>query len=682
MQNLFFISESIPERYPIINNHYTWVKIHKTLSFEEFSKEYNKYKPLGIYTYGNISETLNNTLSKVYSIRKIWIHLNNLNDVDATPNVFSGILGHEYDDDIPLISVITTTYKSGNKIYRPLNSLLHQHYTNWEWIIWDDSDDNSETYNNLLKIKDNDLRIRVFKAPNHSGVIGEMKRMACGLADGKFLVELDHDDDIHENLFNWIIDASKKYPEANFFYTDCIELTEETFQPISYGNFFGLGYGGHSTMWIPQYKAWLNRNITLPCNLTSIQHIVGVPNHVRVWKTSFYDSIGKHNSKLSVADDYELLIRSFVSGKWCYIPEVGYYQYRNKDGNFTFIRNSLIQHNSYYIYNYYKKLFPPHKNIKVPTWKINDNEYDEYKQLCYVYDPYPHIKNIIMINPTINDIKEEIKDNVKLYIMGQLPDNIEETWKSKIQYWNLDNEPNISLQEKINYAKKILAYDKDCIVRINTNLDSLFNYEKIQIEENNYIFYDEYNNLINLKDYEYPEQQLAMKYISDDSIVLELGARYGTVSCIINKQISNPNNMIVVEPDERVWNALEKNMYNNNCKFNIVKGFISRKSLNLINKDGGSATTSIVDDKSTINIYTLEEIEEKYNLHFNTLVADCEGFLEQFLDENPKLYSQLKMIFFEKDYPNKCNYNKIINNLIEHKFKNIVSGFHDIWIKD
>lgn len=682
MQYIFFISELIPEKYPIVDNHYTWIKIHKNLSFEEFSKEYNKYKPLGIYTYGNISDKLNSTLSKVFCIRRIWIHLNNLNDLDVMPNIFSGILGHTLDEDLPLISVITSTYKSGNKIHRPLNSLLQQHYTNWEWIIWDDSDDNGETYNNLLKIQENDLRIKVFKAHNHSGSIGEMKRMACGLADGKFLVELDHDDDIHENLFNWIVDASKKYPDANFFYTDCIELTEETFDPISYGNFFGLGYCGHSAMWFPQYKRWLNRNITLPCNPSSIRHIVGVPNHVRVWKTSFYDSIGKHNSKLSVADDYELLIRSFLSGKWCYIPEVGYYQYRNKDGNFTFIRNSLIQHNSYYIYDHYKSLFPEHKNINVPTWKIDSNEYEEYKSLCYVYDPYPNIKNIIMINPTLNDIKEEIKDNVKLYIIGPLPEDIEESWKSKIQYWNLDNEKDITIQEKINYAKKILVYEKDYIIRINSNLESLFNYEKIHIEEDiDNIFYDEYNNIINIKEYEYPEQKLAMKYISNESIVLELGARYGTVSCIINKIISNPNNMVVVEPDERVWGALEKNMKNNKCNFNIVKGFISRKHLSLINKDTGSATTSIIDNNSNINSYTIEEIEEKYNLQFNTLVADCEGYLEEFLDENPKLYSQLKLILFEKDYPNKCNYNNIINNLIKYNFKNIVTGFHDVWIK-
>ncbi len=33
------------------------------------------------------------------------------------------------------------------------------------------------------------------------------------------------------------------------------------------------------------------------------------------------------------------------------------------------------------------------------------------------------------------------------------------------------------------------------------------------------------------------EQDLANKYILEDDIVLELGARYGSVSCIINNKL-------------------------------------------------------------------------------------------------------------------------------------------------
>ena len=49
-------------------------------------------------------------------------------------------------------------------------------------------------------------------------------------------------------------------------------------------------------------------------------------------------------------------------------------------------------------------------------------------------------------------------------------------------------------------------------------------------------FYDEHNNLIDNNSIEKPEQDLVNQYILEDDIVLELGARYGSVSCTINKK--------------------------------------------------------------------------------------------------------------------------------------------------
>jgi len=194
------------------------------------------------------------------------------------------------------------------------------------------------------------------------------------------------------------------------------------------------------------------------------------------------------------------------------------------------------------------------------------------------------------------------------------------------------------------------------------------------------IFKNENDNIINHKMIESHEQRQAEQYIKSDSIVLELGARYGTVSCIINKKLSIKTNQVSVEPDILVHKSLEENMKNNNCNFHILKGIISKKNMELTGT--GYGTTSILCETKKLDIYTLEEVEEKYNLKFNTLIADCEGFLEQFFDENPKLYDQLDLCIFEQDYPIKCNYKKIIDNLTLHNFKQIESGFHQVWIKN
>jgi FkbM family methyltransferase len=179
------------------------------------------------------------------------------------------------------------------------------------------------------------------------------------------------------------------------------------------------------------------------------------------------------------------------------------------------------------------------------------------------------------------------------------------------------------------------------------------------------------------------EQVQVAKYINLDSVVLELGARYGTVSCIINKCIGYSTNQVCVEPDTRIQSALHTNKINNKCNFHILNGVVSRVPLELANIDScnGYGTKTVVSTTSVIKSFTLEDVEAKYNLKFNTLVADCEGFLEQFFDENPHLYSQLSLIIFEKDGEDQCDYKKIIENLKLHNFKQVEYGSHEVWKK-
>lgn len=198
------------------------------------------------------------------------------------------------------------------------------------------------------------------------------------------------------------------------------------------------------------------------------------------------------------------------------------------------------------------------------------------------------------------------------------------------------------------------------------------------------IIYNERNERVNIEYMERPEQELASQFIQPDDIVLELGGRYGSVSCVINSILDKKTNQVVVEPDDRVWGALEKNKIINRAEFNIVKGFVSRKKQSLTNFDvcfGGYGTTSYADDNSQIPIYTLEEIEKKFELKFNVIVADCEGFLEIFFDENPNIFHQLRMIIFEADYEEKCDYSKIRCSLNMSGFVEILGGSQNVWIK-
>ena len=482
MQYVYFISDKKPIKYPEIDNHYTWYPIHNNLSFEEFSELWQSKQPYAIYTYGE--KFLCNFLPEIFNVRKRWVHLNSLPEkLDIIPNVFSACLHHEYDDDHPLISVITSTFHSKEKILRPFNSLKNQTYKNWEWVIWDDSK-NTCTYENLLDMQKKDLRLRVYKAPRHSGSIGEMKRLASGVSYGSFILELDHDDDLHPELLQWIIDASKKHKEADFFYCDTAMIYENSLKTHFYDEFFGYGYCSHINVWSDFYNKWVIQLAKASPNPVTLQHLIGLPNHVRVWRTEFYDKIGKHNPRLSVSDDYDLLVKSFIHGKWCHIIGCGYYQYLNEDGNFTFIRNSLIQHNVKHLYERYRNLLPsiPENYVYEPYWKY---EGEKFPIVHLTYDPYPHDYSIIMINTNKEKIEQLLMNNsisLHIYLLDYITEleTFPVEWKRKITWWKIkNNDYFVNDQEKYRYLSK-LASGKYIINSDDFDLDNFPPLEKVE----------------------------------------------------------------------------------------------------------------------------------------------------------------------------------------------------------
>jgi hypothetical protein len=290
-----------------------------------------------------------------------------------------------------------------------------------------------------------------------------MKRRAAAMARGDFLVELDHDDDIHPELFQWLIDADKQNPDAAFFYTDCCELSERSYKSVSYGEFFAMGYSGHYHVWSDLHNKFVIGAVAPIPNPRSITHIVGVPNHVRIWRTSFYDKIGKHNPLLSVADDYELLLRSYIEGKWCHIRNCAYYQYRNEDGNFTFIRNGLIQHNVAHIQAYYKSRLPePHPKLG-PCWKFDE---ELYPKTHYSYDPNPIDTTILLVDPTREQIALQMdsRTDTRVVVIGPMPlakSEIPTHWRKRLIWWDLRTAT--CREDKVRYAKKLLHWGKEFI---------------------------------------------------------------------------------------------------------------------------------------------------------------------------------------------------------------------------
>ena len=312
-------------------------------------------RPHVIITIGNLS-SFPNLIKAPSEIQKRWLHCDTLPDltqlgIDAYNCYLKNVFNDPRTEDNPLVTVFTPTYKTGGKIYRPLQSLKEQTYSNWEWIIVDDSDDDGETFKMLSDLAKKDHRIHVFKPWEHSGIIGKLKNWACSLGKGHILVELDHDDELIDYALDYVVKGFKQFPEAGFLYTDCAEIFEDGTN-FTYRKGWAFGYGFYTDV---EYKGKLYKSGNAGnINAKTIRHIISSPNHIRAWRKSFYESIGGHNKELHVADDYEIMVRTFLKTRMIRVPKLCYIQYTSNTAQH--VRNKDIQRHVRSIRTHYDKM--------------------------------------------------------------------------------------------------------------------------------------------------------------------------------------------------------------------------------------------------------------------------------------------------------------------------------------
>ena len=281
-----------------------------------------------IITIGDkIDFTPLNSLS--YDYRKRWIHLNEFEPAEIANDiisVFMNNINRKTPDDAKLFSIFTCTFNTPLHMFNRLyNSLKLQTYPNWNWFILDDStDDKISEYVKKL----NDPRIVMIKNITNHGVIGFNKHAIASICDGDYLVEVDHDDELSHDCLALLAKAFTEHPDTDFVYSYAVELINRA--PVDYGNYFAFGLGRYDDFTV-NGKVYHHVATTAPVNALSVRGITALPNHVRCWKSSFYHKIGGHNQELSVLDDMDLLIRTFLHGKMTLIPKVLYIQHEGEN---------------------------------------------------------------------------------------------------------------------------------------------------------------------------------------------------------------------------------------------------------------------------------------------------------------------------------------------------------------
>lgn len=148
------------------------------------------------------------------------------------------------------------------------------------------------------------------------------------------------------------------------------------------------------------------------------------------------------------------------------------------------------------------------------------------------------------------------------------------------------------------------------------------------------------------------EQYMAYKFIQKSDNVLELGSRFGTNSCLIARLC---NRLVAVDPDKKATEVCKENMKRHGVSFDCEWCIVSKNPQEFI--DDGYSSYTRDSDTSEIPNFTIQQLEEKYGLKFNVLVADCEGCLEKVAKEND--LSGITKILYEQDNECNCNYGEV-----------------------
>ncbi len=153
--------------------------------------------------------------------------------------------------------------------------------------------------------------------------------------------------------------------------------------------------------------------------------------------------------------------------------------------------------------------------------------------------------------------------------------------------------------------------------------------------------------------YELPERLLIRRYLRRGATVLELGGCLGVVSCLVNGRLRDPRQHVVVEANPALVPWLESNRDRNGARFRVVEGVVGRvagerpfwKAEAIVS---GSASLCHAGSAAIrVRAQTLETLEARHGLSFDTLLLDIEGGEAEFLRDHPGPLARARLVVVE-----------------------------------
>jgi hypothetical protein len=183
----------------------------------------------------------------------------------------------------PLISIILPTHNTPTFfLQRCVESVLKQHYCNWQLCVSDDKSTDEKTLRVLGAYSQLHPRIEVIRCSSQRGISGA-SNVALQNARGEYIVLLDHDDELHPAALLEVVRALNKRRNCRLLYSDEDKIDH---------------YGVRSQ---PAFKPDFDSNIFLSFNY--LGHLISLDRALAV-------SVGGFRPETDGAQDWDLLIRA------------------------------------------------------------------------------------------------------------------------------------------------------------------------------------------------------------------------------------------------------------------------------------------------------------------------------------------------------------------------------------
>jgi len=186
--------------------------------------------------------------------------------------------------DRPLLSVLLPVHNPPADVFEAaLGSVLAQTYPRWELCIADDASTQPHVRATIARFvaRDPRVRVRVVFRPE-AGHIAAATNSALAIAQGEFVVLLDHDDTLAPDALAAIAEVVAAEPLVDWVYSDEDKLSEEGVRVA------------------PFFKPAWSPTLLLSCNYVT---------HLAAARRTLVEAIGGFHSSTVGSQDYDLFLR-------------------------------------------------------------------------------------------------------------------------------------------------------------------------------------------------------------------------------------------------------------------------------------------------------------------------------------------------------------------------------------